>query len=110
MRLIIQPDYQSVSKWAAHYVAAKIKAAHPTPEKPFVLGCPTGSSPLGMYKELIDLNKKGIVSFQNVVTFNMDEYVGLPKEQLLQPYRHQAGEHQYPERQRCRPGCRVCTL
>ena len=80
MRLIIQPDYQSVSKWAAHYVAAKIKAAHPTLEKPFVLGCPTGSSPLGMYKELIDLNKKGIVSFQNVVTFNMDEYVGLPKE------------------------------
>ena len=34
MRLIIQPDYQSVSKWAAHYVAAKIKAANPTPEKP----------------------------------------------------------------------------
>ena len=79
MRLIIQPDYQSVSKWAAHYVAAKIKAANPSPEKPFVLGCPTGSSPLGMYKELIDLNKKGIVSFQNVVTFNMDEYVGLPE-------------------------------
>ena len=80
MRLIIQPDYQSVSQWAAHYVAAKIKVANPTPEKPFVLGCPTGSSPLGMYKALIDLNKKGIVSFQNVVTFNMDEYVGLPKE------------------------------
>ena len=80
MRLIIQPDYQSVSLWAAHYVAAKIKAANPTPEKPFVLGCPTGSSPLGMYKALIDLNKKGIVSFQNVVTFNMDEYVGLPKD------------------------------
>ena len=78
MRLIIQPDYQSVSQWAADYVAAKIKAANPTPEKPFVLGCPTGSSPLGMYKELIDLNKKGIVSFQNVVTFNMDEYIGLP--------------------------------
>ena len=80
MRVIIQPDYQSVSKWAAHYVAAKIKAANPTPEKPFVLGCPTGSSPLGMYKELIDLNKKGLISFQNVVTFNMDEYVGLPRE------------------------------
>ena len=47
MRLIIQPDYQSVSLWAAHYVAAKIKAANPTPEKPFVLGCPTGSSPPG---------------------------------------------------------------
>ena len=80
MRLIIQPDYQSVSKWAAHYVAAKINASKATAEKPFVLGCPTGSSPLGMYRELIELNKKGLVSFQNVVTFNMDEYVGLPKE------------------------------
>ena len=39
MRLIIQPDYQSVSQWAAHYVAAKIKVANPTPEKPFVLVC-----------------------------------------------------------------------
>ena len=38
MRLIIQPDYQSVSQWAALYVAAKIKAANPTAEKPFVLG------------------------------------------------------------------------
>ena len=63
MRLIIQPDYQSVSQWAAHYVAAKIKVANPTPEKPFVLGCPTGSSPLGMYKALIDLNKKEVVQF-----------------------------------------------
>ena len=61
MRLIIQPDYQSVSQWAAHYVAAKIKAANPTPEKPFVLGCPTGSSPLGMYNNFfshIDIKKE----------------------------------------------------
>ena len=67
MRLIIQPDYQSVSKWAAHYVAAKIKAAHPTPEKPFVLGCPTGSSPLGMYKELIS-NAGKMTNFAAVKT------------------------------------------
>lgn len=80
MRLIIQPDYRNVSKWAANYVAAKINKAQPTAEKPFVLGLPTGSSPLGMYKELIELNKKGVVSFKNVVTFNMDEYVGLPQE------------------------------
>ncbi len=80
MRLIIEPDYQNVSQWAANYVAAKIKAANPTPEKPFVLGLPTGSSPLGMYKALIELNKKGVVSFENVITFNMDEYVGLPEE------------------------------
>lgn len=80
MRLIIQPDYQKISQWAANYVAAKINIARPTTEKPFVLGLPTGSSPLGMYKALIDLNKKGIVSFKYVVTFNMDEYVGLPQE------------------------------
>ena len=80
MRVIINPDYASLSKWAANYVAAKINAANPTPEKPFKLGCPTGSSPLGLYKELIELNKAGKVSFQNVVTFNMDEYVNLPEE------------------------------
>ena len=80
MRVIINPDYATLSKWAANYVAAKINAANPTPEKPFKLGCPTGSSPLGLYKELISLYKAGKVSFQNVVTFNMDEYVNLPEE------------------------------
>ena len=80
MRLIIEPNYEQLSKWAANYVAAKIKKANPTAEKPFVLGLPTGSSPLGMYKNLIELNKQGVISFQHVITFNMDEYVGLPKE------------------------------
>ncbi len=80
MRLIIEPDYISVSKWAARHVAEAINAAKPTAEKPFVLGCPTGSSPMGMYNELIEMNKRGLVSFENVVTFNMDEYVGLPED------------------------------
>ena len=80
MRLIIEPDYAKMSQWAANYVAAKINAAAPTAEKPFILGLPTGSSPLGMYKALVELNKAGKVSFANVITFNMDEYVGLPEE------------------------------
>ena len=80
MRVIIVNDYQAISQWAANYVAGKINAANPTPEKPFILGCPTGSSPLGMYKALIELYKEGKVSFENVVTFNMDEYVGLPED------------------------------
>lgn len=80
MRLIIQPDYQNVSKWAANYVAAKINQANPTAKKPFVLGLPTGSSPLGMYRQLIELYKNEMVSFENVITFNMDEYVGLPQD------------------------------
>lgn len=80
MRLIIQSDYNNLSQWAANYVASKIIAAKPTAAKPFVLGLPTGSSPLGMYKALIELYKKGIISFQNIITFNMDEYVGLSQE------------------------------
>jgi len=80
MRVIIQPDYDSVSKWSADYVAGKINEFKPSAKKPFGLGLPTGSSPLGMYKELAKLNKAGKVSFKNVVTFNMDEYVGIPKD------------------------------
>ena len=80
MRLIIEPNYESLSKWAANYIAAKINNAKPTANKPFVLGLPTGSSPLGVYKELINLYKEGVVSFKNVITFNMDEYIGIPKD------------------------------
>jgi glucosamine-6-phosphate deaminase len=80
MRVIIQPNYESVSKWAAYYVAGRIKKFQPTGQNPFVLGLPTGSSPLGMYKELIKLNNEKFISFENVVTFNMDEYVNLPRE------------------------------
>ena len=80
MRLIIEKNYDELSRWAANYVAARINEAKPTPEHPFVLGCPTGSSPLGMYRHLIELHKAGKVSFANVVTFNMDEYVGLPRD------------------------------
>ncbi|MFC2085330.1 glucosamine-6-phosphate deaminase [Bacteroidota bacterium] len=80
MRLIIQPNYESVSRWAANLVTNRILDFNPSPDRPFVLGLPTGSSPLGMYKEIIKLHKKGKVSFKNVVTFNMDEYVALPEE------------------------------
>ncbi|MDY3939165.1 MAG: glucosamine-6-phosphate deaminase [Spirochaetia bacterium] len=80
MRLIIEPDYERLSKWIANYVAKRINDFAPTSENPFVLGLPTGSSPIGTYKELIALNKAGKVSFKNVVTFNMDEYVGIPED------------------------------
>lgn len=80
MRVIIEPNYERMSKWAADYVAMRIKQANPTPEKPFKLGCPTGSSPLGLYRELIKKYEAGELSFQNVITFNMDEYVKLPED------------------------------
>ena len=78
MRLIIEKDYDALSKWAAEYVIKRINEFNPTPEHRFVLGLPTGSSPIGMYKELVKACKEGRVSFKNVVTFNMDEYCGLP--------------------------------
>jgi glucosamine-6-phosphate deaminase len=80
MRVIIQPSYEQVSKWAAGYVARRILDFQPSAKKPFVLGLPTGSSPIGMYNELAAMNRKGAVSFKHVITFNMDEYVGLPQD------------------------------
>jgi len=79
MRVIIEPNYELVSKWTANYVVKKINEFSPDENKPFVLGLPTGSSPMGMYKELIKLHKSGKVSFANVITFNMDEYVNIDK-------------------------------
>jgi glucosamine-6-phosphate deaminase len=78
MRIIIHDSYEALGKWVAYYVAQKISRAKPTRERPFVLGLPTGSSPIGTYQQLVDLHRQGKVSFKNVVTFNMDEYVGLP--------------------------------
>ena len=80
MRLIIEPDYAIASKWVANYITKSINEYSPTEAKPFVLGLPTGSSPLGAYKELIKLYKEGKVSFENIITFNMDEYVNIPKD------------------------------
>lgn len=79
MRLIIENDYQKMSKWAACHVITRINEFKPTAERPFVLGLPTGSSPEGMYAELVKAYKEGKVSFKNVLTFNMDEYVNLPE-------------------------------
>jgi glucosamine-6-phosphate deaminase len=80
MRLVIHKNYEEASAWAARYIAERINRFGPREDKPFVLGLPTGSSPLGTYKELIGLNKAGKVSFARTVTFNMDEYAGLDED------------------------------
>jgi glucosamine-6-phosphate deaminase len=80
MKLIIQKNYEDISRWTASHIAKRINDFNPSPEKPFVLGLPTGSSPVGTYREMVKMNKEGKVSFRNVITFNMDEYVGIPKE------------------------------
>lgn len=80
MRVLILENYDEIARWTAEYVVKRINEKAARTDAPFVLGCPTGSSPLGMYRELIRLNREGKVSFKNVITFNMDEYVGLPEE------------------------------
>ncbi len=78
MRLLPLKDKTQAGVWTAKYIANRINSFQPTAEKPFVLGLPTGSTPIPTYQALIQLYQHGEVSFQHVVTFNMDEYVGLP--------------------------------
>ena len=81
MQLLILNDYNEATRWIAGYISHRINDhANSGKPDPFVLGLPTGSSPAGIYMNLISLYKEGKVSFKNVVTFNMDEYVGLPED------------------------------
>ena len=77
MRVIIKDTSAEVAQWAARLIVDEINAKAAKTDAPFVLGLPTGSTPLQTYKELIHLYEAGEVSFKNVITFNMDEYVGL---------------------------------
>ncbi|OQR68636.1 glucosamine-6-phosphate isomerase 2 isoform X2 [Tropilaelaps mercedesae] len=79
MRLVILENETDVCEYGAKLVRRRIKDFNPTKERPFVLGLPTGSTPTKMYKKLVEFHQEGTLSFKHVVTFNMDEYVGLPK-------------------------------
>lgn len=73
MKLIITED--NVGLLAATYTRAMIKAFNPTADNPFVLALPTGGTALDLYKNLILFHQQGQLSFEHVVTFNLDEYV-----------------------------------
>ncbi|KAL1842246.1 hypothetical protein VTJ49DRAFT_5724 [Mycothermus thermophilus] len=79
MRFIIRDDPTAASAHVANYIVDRINRFSPTPKHPFALGLPTGSTPLGVYQILVEKYKAGEVSFENVVTFNMDEYIGIPR-------------------------------
>ncbi|USH03351.1 glucosamine-6-phosphate deaminase [Grimontia kaedaensis] len=78
MRLIPLQTAHEVGLWSARHIVDTINKFAPTEDRPFVLGLPTGGTPLNTYKQLINLHKQGEVSFKHVVTFNMDEYCGIP--------------------------------
>jgi glucosamine-6-phosphate deaminase len=102
MRLIVQRDYENAARWAAEYIANRIRGhdgphrtsvpSHDGPDRPFVLGLPTGSSPLGIYRDLVRFHREGSLSFARVATFNMDEYVGLGEDHP-QSYRRFMWDH-----------------
>lgn len=79
MKVIIRNNSAEGSIWAAHYIASKINEKAARTSEPFVIGLCTGSTPIETYKELARMVAAGEVSFKNVISFNMDEYVGLPE-------------------------------
>eukprot|EP00035_Acanthoeca_spectabilis_P035381 m.34251 g.34251 ORF g.34251 m.34251 type:complete len:277 (+) comp7304_c0_seq2:62-892(+) len=80
MKFFIYDDKEAVGTFTAGYIADRIRKFAPTAERPFVLGLPTGSTPLSTYKKLVELHKARKVSFKHVITFNMDEYCNLPQD------------------------------
>lgn len=80
MRVIIRDTSALASLYVANFILSRIATFQQTNSRPFVLGLPTGSSPLAVYQHLVRFHKEGLISFKNVVTFNMDEYVGLPRD------------------------------
>ena len=79
MKVLVLKNADEVASFAASEIIERIKTFEPTDEKPFlVLGLPTGSTPIPVYKLLVQAYQNKEISFKNVVTFNMDEYKGLP--------------------------------
>lgn len=81
MKIYVCKDYERMGRVAANYLAAQINIK---PDS--VLGLATGSTPVGMYKELVKKYESRDISFKDIVTFNLDEYVNLPKENINSYY------------------------
>jgi glucosamine-6-phosphate deaminase len=80
MRVLIHKNYEDICRWTADYIIERIKTFAPSRKKPFVAALPTGSTALGVYKKLSSAFKEGRISFSDVVSFSLDEYVGLSKD------------------------------
>lgn len=75
MRLLV--SRQNIGVWASTYIKQKVQAASSAAKKSFVLGLPTGGTVVDMYRCLCEFYTQGQLDFSHIVTFNMDEYVGL---------------------------------
>jgi len=86
MEIIIQPDADAASRYAAQYMAGKIRA-----NPACVLGLATGGTPERVYAELVRMHREGQLDFSKLTSFNLDEYVGLLPD-------HEASYHHYMEK------------
>lgn len=113
MKVVITKDYTEMCKLASRIFAAEI-----TLKPDCVLGLATGSTPVGMYKELVEMYNEHRVDFSQVKTVNLDEYAGLSGDNdqsyryfmnhnLFDSHQHQQRKHQCSKRNRSRPGSRM---
>jgi glucosamine-6-phosphate deaminase len=83
VRARVVPDYEAISAAVAYVVAGRLEE-----EPSSVLMLPTGITPLGMYRRLVEMHRSGKLSFANATFFNLDEYLGLAPD-------HEASYHVY---------------
>ena len=81
MRILVCKNYDEMSKKAAQIISSQVVLKSDS-----ILGLATGSTPIGMYKNLVDMYNKGEIDFSEVKTFNLDEYYQLPKDNIQSYY------------------------
>lgn len=96
MRLILCENYEEMSKQAAKLVASQM-----TLKPDSILGLATGSTPIGLYDNLIEMNKKGEIDFSEITSFNLDEYYPIKKDNN-QSYRYFMNEHLFSKVNICK--------
>src|SRR5437879_5544752 len=81
IRTVVVEDHADIARLVANRIATLIRERNAAGE-PTVLGLATGSTPIGVYRELIRMHREDDLSFADVVTFNLDEYHPMPKESI----------------------------
>jgi glucosamine-6-phosphate deaminase len=81
IRTVVVDDHEDIARLVANRIATLIRERNAAGEQT-VLGLATGSTPIGVYRELIRMHRENGLSFADVITFNLDEYYPMPKESI----------------------------
>src|ERR1051326_6748008 len=81
IRTVVVDDHEDIARLVANRIATLIRERNPAGEQT-VLGLATGSTPIGVYRELIRMHRDDGLSFADVISFNLDEYYPMPKESI----------------------------